>query len=213
MSKTALILLNGEKPPRQILERYWEKTDFRVCADGAASTCLAYSLQPELIIGDMDSLDESSETLFPATEIIRVADQETTDSEKAIQYCIDKGYHNLYLFGALGKRLDHSLYNLGLLRHYHGQVDVMTVFSDGERAFLISGERTFTSKPGTRISLMPVFGRVDNVTAHGLDFPVENRSLELGCYSSVSNAFTETEISISVPSGFLLVVMEEGQAG
>ncbi len=209
IAKTALILLNGEKPSLHMLEEYWGKSDFKVCADGAAAICSEYKLQPELIIGDLDSLDIDVESEFPASEIVKMADQETTDGEKAIQYCIDQGYREISLIGALGKRVDHSLYNLGLLRKFYGQVDEMIVVSNDEIAYLITGEKTITAAPGTRISLLPVYGNVDHVTARGLVYPIENESLELGCHSSISNIFAGTEVYINATSGFLLIVIEE----
>lgn len=208
MAKSALILLDGEKPSRKILAEYWQHTDIRICADGAAATCLSYKLTPDLIIGDMDSLDEDARSRFLSTQIIHLADQNTTDGEKAIQYCIDQGYQKVDLFGAQGKRVDHGLYNLGLLRKYHGQVDEMRMVSDDEISFLTTGKQTLSGHPGSRISLLPVFGKAEQVSARGLEYPIENQAMELGGFSSVSNTFSQSQAQVTIGSGLLLVVME-----
>jgi thiamine pyrophosphokinase len=119
--KAALILLDGEKPSFNLLEQYWLESEVRVCADGAAKVCREYSLQPDIILGDLDSLDKKTKACFTASQIIEIADQDTTDGEKAVQYCIEKGFQKITLFGALGKRVDHTLYNMGILKKLNGQ--------------------------------------------------------------------------------------------
>lgn len=208
MTQTALILLDGERPNRETLIETWDDADFRVCADGAATICLGYGLQPDLIIGDMDSLDRVDRDRFTESEILHVADQETTDGEKAILYCLGKGYRDIILLGAMGKRVDHGLYNLGLLRKFHDRLDQLRMVSDNETAFLITGEQTFRADPGTRISLLPAFGKVDNVVTSGLEYPVDHETLELGCHASISNGFTGQEATVRFDSGILLVVIE-----
>lgn len=208
MTTIATILLDGERPSRQTLLEYWERSDLTVCADGAATVCLEYGLTPDVVIGDMDSLDDETRRRLTDSRMIQMDDQETTDGEKAIQFCLDRGMQQLWVFGALGKRLDHTIYNLGLLRKFDGYLDGIRMVADEELAFLMSGKRTVSAFPGARISLMPVFGRVSAVRAEGLLYPIENKDLALGKFSSVSNAFTGKTATITVRSGFLLVVQE-----
>lgn len=203
-----MILLDGEKPARKLLQFFWDTADFRVCADGAAATCVEYLLQPEVILGDLDSLDTDTRNHFRVSKIIKMADQETTDGEKAIQYCIHKNYQVIHILGALGKRVDHTLYNLGLLTKFRHQVAEMTIISNDETVSLITEKKTFAASSGTRISLLPVFGKVENVTTQGLAYPLQKTTLELGHYSSISNRFTGDSATVSISSGQLLVVIE-----
>jgi thiamine pyrophosphokinase len=207
MNNAALIILDGERPPRETLMTYWNRSIFRICADGASATCLAYRLEPDLIIGDLDSIGADAIDRFASIEMIEDLDQDTTDSEKAIQYCVDKGFRRLFVLGALGKRLDHGVYNLGLLRKYHDQVDELLLVSEGETAFLLSGKRSFTAPIGTRISLLPIFGPAENVVSEGLEYAIAGKTMELGGFTSVSNAFSRPQAHISIDSGFLLVIL------
>jgi len=206
--KAALILLDGEKPLFDVLEQHWLTSGIRVCADGAAKVCQEYSLQPDVILGDLDSLDSKTKVHFAASEIIEIADQDTTDGEKAVQYCIEKGFQKITMFGALGKRVDHTLYNLGILKKFNGQGVDLTLISNDDIVFLMSGTRTFTASPGTRISLLPVFGRVENVSSEGLVYALQNEALELGHHSSISNCFKRDKARVVLPVGHLLVVIE-----
>ncbi len=137
-----------------------------------------------------------------------MADQDTTDGEKAIQYCIANGFQIINLFGAMGKRDDHTIYNLGLLRKFHHQVKEIAIVSDDEIAILISGKKTFSAPPGTRISLLPLFGKVKNVTTSGLVYSLQNQPLELGFFSSISNCIENDPATVAFASGLLLVVIE-----
>ncbi len=206
--KAALILLDGEKPSFNLLEQYWLESGINVCADGAAKVCREYSLQPDIILGDLDSLDTKTKAYFAASEIIKIADQDTTDGEKAVQYCIEKGFKAINLFGALGKRVDHTVYNLGVLKKFDDQGVELTLISNDDIVFLMRGTRTFTASPGTRISLLPVFGKVDNVSSEGLVYALQNESLELGNHSSLSNCFKRDTARVVLPTGHLLVVLE-----
>ncbi|NQU64761.1 MAG: thiamine diphosphokinase [SAR324 cluster bacterium] len=206
--KVALILLDGEKPTRETLQQNWLKSDFRVCADGAAAVCREYGLQPDVILGDLDSLDVEDKTYFSASAIIEMADQDTTDGEKAIQHCIANGFQVIKLFGALGKRVDHTIYNLGLLRKFHYQVEEFSIITNDEILILIGTDKTFSAPPGTKISLLPIFGKVKDVTTSGLTYSLQNKSLELGFYSSISNCFKSDSATVALSSGLLLVVIE-----
>ena len=47
---------------------------------------------------------------------LRVDEQETTDSEKALLFAVDQGCTEAVLLGAVGRRLDHTLYNASLVK-------------------------------------------------------------------------------------------------
>jgi len=208
MTRTALVMLDGSRPARETLIGCWDRAVFRICADGAAAACLEYDLRPDVIIGDFDSIDSGVIARLSDAELIHDPDQETTDSEKAIQFAIDQGYRRICLLGALGKRMDHGLYNLGLLWKYHQQLDDLIMVADDEQVFLISGHTSLSAAPGSRISLLPLFGPVENVNTQGLQYPIRNKRLAMGRFASVSNRFLQSTASISIGSGSLLVVME-----
>lgn len=208
LNKIALVILNGEKPSNDLIGEFWHKADLRVCADGAAETLLTCQLEPDIIIGDFDSLPLEAVNRFPVSKIVRKADQHTTDGEKAFQYCIDRGVEKILVLGALGgERIDHGLYNLGLMRKYLWSGVKITLFTENEEVTIINQKECFSKPPGTRISLLPIFGKVSKVTTKGLDFPLQEANLELGNLCSISNKFLESEASVDLTAGELLVLI------
>lgn len=177
-----------------------------VCADGAAKTCLQYGLQPEAIVGDLDSLDLEVRNQFSASRILDVSDQETTDGEKAVHHCLQSGFNRLILLGALGKRADHALYNIGLLKRFQHPAVSIVIWTAEDEIRLISQTTVLTGSPGDRISLLPVFGRVEGVITEGLRYPLTGQSLEFGRFCSISNEFSAGTARIQFKEGDLLVI-------
>ena len=65
----------------------------------------------------MDSLDPSIAGRFH-DRIFRNSDQETNDLTKAVTWCSERGYRDLVILGATGKREDHTMGNISLLAEY-----------------------------------------------------------------------------------------------
>ena len=78
-----------------------------VCCDSAADAYRKeFRRDPTLTIGDCDSVRGR----FAA--VVHIPEQETNDLEKAIRVCQKKGWSNLLILGATGKREDHTLGNI-----------------------------------------------------------------------------------------------------
>ncbi len=209
--KTALIILNGEEPSKELLSEFWQKAEFRVCADGAADVLFSFHLEPDIILGDLDSISPEVQCEFNSVSIKKMFDQNKTDGEKAINYCVDNGFSRLFILGAFGKRVDHTLYNLELLKKTtHPEVEI-SILSDEDEAFLVRKNKTLYAEAGTRISIFPVFGKVSNVTSLGLKYPLNNDTLEMGNFSSLSNEFVGDTVTLDFASGELLIVVERNR--
>ncbi len=207
--KTALVILNGDKFSRSLLLEFWQKADLKVCADGAAEILRNYQLKPDVILGDLDSISEQTCGYFDSIPILQLSDQNTTDSEKAFQYCIDKSFKHINVVGAFGGRIDHELYNIELLKKVGGTGINIILHTENEKLFLIGKKTEIHEQPGTRISLMPIFGEVRKVELKGVKYPLHDQKLEFGHFSSISNEFLSDTVVIDFSSGELLVIIEK----
>lgn len=119
----AVVVADGAVPVRAALDAAWpgwaEGVDLVVAADGGAAACERLGLRPDLVVGDMDSLDAAVlETLErDSVEIRRVPrDKDETDSELALLTALERGAGRITVVGAFGgPRLDHELANVALL--------------------------------------------------------------------------------------------------
>lgn len=83
-----------------------------VAADGGANFLADHNIVPELIIGDLDSVEEQKIKNVETQKIIRISNQNTTDLEKVLlntQSPLTLG------IGFLGSRIDHELAALSAL--------------------------------------------------------------------------------------------------
>jgi len=206
-SKFALLILNGKPPSKTLISKFWNAAALRVCADGAIHILQEYQLSPEIILGDLDSFNKIDEQNYSTSELIRISDQNTTDGEKAINYCLDKNFDKLVILGALGQRSDHWLYNIGLLKHCLYHKLEATLYSDNEKLFICDSPIEIYENPGTTISIMPIFGEAYIESTTGLKYPIQQQILNLGQYSSISNEFDQNEVRINITRGEVLLLI------
>lgn len=116
-----LIIANGPFVAKALLlELLSERCS--VALDGAVNHLRKYSIKPDVILGDFDSVDADSQDLYdiksPAFNtkpyigndsvlIVPALDQNFTDLEKAIGYCDSKGARSIVITCASGGREDH----------------------------------------------------------------------------------------------------------
>ena len=55
--KNVVILLNGDFPSHEIPLSVLNKSDYIICCDGAVNQLEEFGISPDLIIGDLDSIN------------------------------------------------------------------------------------------------------------------------------------------------------------
>jgi len=200
--KHLIIVANGEPP---VPSQHWRRirqADPLVCTDGAANFLLERDIIPDVVIGDLDSLEEDYRARLTEQHIRHVPSQENTDLEKAIDYAIGQGYTAATILGATGKREDQTLANLYLLVKYAPRIHLQ-LLTNYSAIDAVTDTISLRVEPGQVISLLPV-GRAEGITTGGLKYPLQDETLEVGS-RGVSNQAMESEITISLQSGALLL--------
>ena len=88
---------------------------FIICADGGFEAANNLKIEPDLWVGDMDSLN-SDNNLY-TEKIIFPEDKDLTDSHIAVNEALKRGFKEIILVGATGGRLDHEYANYCLLKY------------------------------------------------------------------------------------------------
>ncbi|MCJ7711876.1 MAG: thiamine diphosphokinase, partial [Chloroflexi bacterium] len=180
----ALVIANGDVPVRAALDAAWPGWDAAVtdivAADGGFARARAIGLRPDLLVGDLDSLDPA---LLAAAEADGVParrarpDKDESDAELALLAAIERGATRITVLGAFGgPRLDHALANLWLLAHPALAPAAIVLLDEGSRVFLVqapgsAGEPVACGLPGpdgATITLLPFGGDVAGITTVGL---------------------------------------------
>jgi len=169
-----VILAAGSFPSAPFCLEVLQKTGKIICCDEAADRLVAFGMEPDVIIGDMDSLSERTKKRF-FDRIITIEEQETNDLTKAVNYCVEQGVKEVTILGATGLREDHTLGNISLLLEYHRIINARMITDYGEFRVVNSGV-PISSFHGEKISFFSIDNQV-RVTSKGLRYALDNMQL------------------------------------
>jgi thiamine pyrophosphokinase len=203
--KTCIIFLNGDLPRLKVAKGYIKKDTYILCADGGSNNISKYKLIPDTVIGDMDSikLSKLSEFRKKNVEIIKIKEQETTDFEKCLDYCIGKDFTQIYVFGGSSPRADHTLNNYSIMKRYSTRLNI-TMIDDLFEILLIKNHIKFNYKKDALVSLLAL-PKATKVKTKGLLYPLNNETLEFGKREGTLNKSVGEKVSVSFDKGALLL--------
>jgi thiamine pyrophosphokinase len=206
----AIIFANGEFPNPQSAQDLLRGADLIIGVDGGTRHALGLGVTPHVVIGDLDSLapDEQARVKAAGSRLIRFSPRkDETDLELALLHAVREGAVQVIVLAALGGRLDQTLANVLLLAlpELNG-IDVRIVEGTQE-AFLINNEAIVTGRAGDTVSLIPLGGDAEGVTARGLEWELDDDTLRFGPARGVSNVLKSERAHIRVQRGSLLCVV------
>ncbi len=205
----AVVLCDGPPPEPQLLFYWLTGADIFVCADAAGHPYDELPRVPDLVIGDFDSLAGRIIDGRDGPRYLRVDDQDTTDSEKALIYLHERGIKEAVLLGAVGWRLDHTIYNCQLLERFAGEMRLCIAGPYADTVRIGGGESVSWELPvRTRFSLLPLAGTAQGVTMEGAEYPLLGDTLETGAFATVSNRVAVSPLLITVGEGSLLAAVD-----
>ena len=210
----AIIIANGQIHDSDLYRSLVAPTDLVICANGGASNALALGLQPQVVIGDLDSLDSDLQARLESEGcqfIAHPASKDETDLELALYYTIEHEVEEIMILGALGNRLDHALANVMLLALPELRSVKAKIISGRQEVFLIKDEALIEGQVGDTLSLLPLTEEVTGIYTEGLEYPLENDTLYLGPALGVSNVLTAPQARVRVGQGLLLAVIIHNQ--
>ena len=196
-----VILANGAFPKHKIPLEFLCKAERIICCDGAAQNLLSAGLKPNFIIGDLDSVSEEIKNKFSSI-ILHLAEQETNDLTKAVNFCMENNWTDITILGATGKREDHTLGNLSLLADYAEKANVQLLTDDGIFTPLLTTS-TLESYLGEQISIFSL-NHETTFNFHNLLYPVKNRKLTSWWQGTLNEAESDS-FTISFDKGKALV--------
>lgn len=198
-----LVLANGRPPGPRLWAKLAKASGLIACVDGGANAAVDLKARPDVIYGDFDSVKPATREAFLKTKWKSTKNQEHSDLDKALSALIERGARAISVAGAMGRRADHALANIGLLLKYCGKASI-TFHDRREDLFALLGEWTFEAKPARRVSLLPMFGPA-RVTTEGLMYPLRGEMLEMGIRDGLSNQATGGIVRLIAEQSPLLV--------
>jgi thiamine pyrophosphokinase len=203
----AVILVGGAVAATAALRDQVRGSGLVVAADGGLHHAAALDLVPDLLVGDLDSVDAATRARYPglATEA-HPADKDALDLELALDAAAARGATEALIVGGLSGRLDQTLATVAIAQSRRaGGLAVDAV--DGVRSVwpLRPGEaRRLDLGAGVRFSLL-VLDAEAVVSVAGARFPLARAVLERASGRGVSNEALGT-IDVTAHAGALVVV-------
>jgi thiamine pyrophosphokinase len=213
--KRIVIIANGDLETPEFYHRLLRSDDYIICADGGSHHAKTLGLTPDLIIGDLDSVDPKLINLINAgkTEVITYpAEKDQSDLELAVEHAVQLNPTEILIIGALGgSRLDHTLFNLMLLKLPLAARIPARIADRRQDLFMLQGESiqdkiVLTGQSGDYTSLFPLTEKVDGITTTGLKYVLHGKSLYLASSRGLSNELIASRATVSISRGILLVI-------
>lgn len=202
MKDKALLFINGN-PPESFPDP--EQYGLIACTDGAFQYLknLDFPLDKlDFISGDFDSHSGKEEGIYDE-KFIYTPDQDKTDFQKALEIITDKGFRKVDVLGGSGGEQDHFLGNLTVAFGYKDQLE-LKFYDEFSEYYFIPKSFTVQSVKDKMISLYP-FPSVENITTHGLNWPLTNGNLSITSRIGTRNFAIEDEVSIEYEQGNLMI--------
>ena len=201
--KRTIILANGTFPKSKHLLDMLDSTESQIiCCDGAVNKLLKSGRKPSLIIGDLDSVSQEHKEEFKDI-IVQIADQNTNDLTKAVNWCVANNIEEVIILGATGEREDHTIGNIALLSEYHKRIKV-SMHTDNGVFIPISQSTTFEVEKGRQISLFSLNPNLE-ISSKGLKYPLDKLALK-GWWMGTLNEAIENEFQINFEGESAVIV-------
>ena len=127
----------------------------------------------------MDTLSASMQSRY-SDIIIRETEQEHNDQTKAVRWAINnlKDIEHIYILGATGKRVDHTIGNTSLLMEYTRMFDLegmgitIEMVSDSGTAFAVNDTMEMDCGIGRQVSIFSPDNSL-KIKSIGLEYPTD----------------------------------------
>ena len=198
----SLLFINGNAPRSfPSLENY----NLIACTDGAFHYLkeLNFPLEKlDFISGDFDSHIGSDENVYQEKFILTL-DQEKTDFHKALEIILEKGFHNVDVFGGSGGEQDHFLGNLTVAFRFKDKMDIK-FYDEFSEYYFIPESFIINDVKDKMISLYP-YPWVGNIKTKGLKWELDNINANMTTDMLTRNLAVENQVSIDYEKGDLLI--------
>ena len=194
----AVVVAGGDYPTSEQALQVLHNAPYVVCCDGAADRYIATGHVPDAIVGDGDSISAYNRTKY-ASRLHIVAEQETNDQTKAVNFLLGKDMRNIAIVGATGRREDHTIGNISLLIEYARAGAHVRSFTDHGVFIPCNGNTTLKCRKGQQVSIFNFTAK--ELRSEGLLYPIYDFT---NWWQGTLNECTEESFTINAEGEYLL---------
>jgi len=170
--------------PSQILNKNKININYKSCngdiyiaADSGIETALKFDINPDILIGDFDSIKTDKYNKYK-TENIKIikypAIKDDTDSMLAVKHALELNYKNIVIIGGIDGRIDHTLANLSLLKYINNRGAFGSITNGYNKISYLANSSFKIYKNYKYVSIMPVSSEINGLTLEGFKYNLNN---------------------------------------
>ena len=206
-----LVFIGGEGPSPAFGRLLAQNADIIVAADSGLISAENAGLEPDWVIGDMDSLDDPGRLeKYPVEKINRFPqDKDYTDTELALELLWEKGCDEICIAGGGGGRLDHLLAIRSLFEREKYPQRWVTSAEDIRCLDVLDrsgGKLSLGLSEGSLVSVFPLGIGPWAAESQGLKWHLDGLSWERGSFG-ISNRTVEERFAIRVIQGRFMIIV------
>lgn len=192
------------------------ESDLVIAVDGGLGYCSVLGVEPDLILGDFDSVSpeeakalEKLEQQIPERVIRLPREKDDTDTLAALKEGLHRGYRDFRIYGGTGGRFDHTFANIQCLLFLKKQ-GAVGYLVDGNGMMLVLEDETVEFQKDLEgvLSLFSLSQESMGVTIKGMKYPLDRAVLRNDYPVGISNEFTGEQAVISVEKGQLVCILQ-----
>lgn len=187
-----------------------QKIDKIIVADKGLEILNKLNLIPNYIIGDFDSVDKDVLNKYTKNgiEMIKLnPEKDYTDTHMALKLAIKLKSNKIYILGALGKRMDHAIANIHILKEaLDNNIQCKIIDENNEIELITEGINVLGNSKYKYISLIPLTTNVTGITLEGFKYSLDNATLEIGHSIGVSNEMVSDKAKVIIKTGILIMI-------
>ncbi len=189
--------------------------DLVIAVDGGLSYCGILNVEPDLILGDFDSVSEQETLAIESLEqqiperILRLpCEKDDTDTLAALKEGLNRGYTEFRIYAGTGGRFDHTLANIQCLLYLKNR-GAVGYLVDGAGMMLVIKNEVVHFQTGLEgyLSLFSLVEESRGVTIEGMKYPLEGAVISNDFPIGISNEFVGEAASIAVADGTLVCMI------
>jgi thiamine pyrophosphokinase len=206
-----ILLIGGYGPGPEKLKQIISPGDLVCAADSGLDAAISSGIEPDGIVGDMDSLSDKSLLRGFAEENLEIypVDKDETDTELGISWLRKRGCSSLIIIGGGEGRLDHTL---ALKALFGIQQPPDAWYTAREKIWSLTGRNRIQGQPGSTVSFVTSGKGPWRVSSRGLQWELDRVVWDVESIS-LSNRIKGSSAEIIIDEGRLLVIQPYHRSG
>lgn len=202
--KTRCVIIGGGDCSVDLLKINVSTDDYIICADSGYDIAIEAEINPDLVIGDFDSVKGFVQNV---EKITLPVEKDVTDCLAAYNEGVKRGFTDFLLLGGTGGRFEHTFANISVMANASRDENKFKIVDDKHIFYAITDSSLkIPYLPNKQISVFTFGDKAYGVTEKGFHYSIENYTLNPFNPIGISNDIVSDFGEISVEQGTLIVI-------